>query len=76
MPFQKRIAPSCAFLCSRGCRSYMKENVAQLGVDHVDLALLHHPCDRPGMDEKKIDNVLWTAMQTVQKMGASPASLY
>ena len=84
----------------------MKDNVAQLGVKSVDLALLHvrpqcstprplfasgfhthpqpwcvpsfklllrlqHPCDRPGMAESSIDNVLWTAMQTVQKMGAT-----
>eukprot|EP01051_Picozoa_sp_SAG22_P008363 SAG22_NODE_634_length_8373_cov_4.731085_2_plen_185_part_00 len=52
---------------------YMKENVAQLGVESVDLALLHHPCDRPGMDEKSIDNVLWLAMQKVQKMGLTKA---
>jgi len=51
---------------------YMKENLAQLGVDQVDLALLHHPCpgrNQPAGSEPKIDGALWTGLVAAQKAG-------
>ena len=54
---------------------YMKDNLAQLGLDHVDLALLHHPCTKgsranpSGKDEPKIDAALWQGLVQAQKAG-------
>ena len=54
---------------------YMKENLAQLGLTHVDLALLHHPCTKgsranpSGKDEPKIDAALWQGLLAAQKAG-------
>jgi len=48
----------------------MAENLAQLGVAYVDLALLHHPCDRGDPStEPKIDTALWTGLVAAQKAG-------
>jgi len=51
---------------------YMKDNLAQLGVSYVDLALLHHPCPgRTGAagDEPTIDGALWKGLLQAQKAG-------
>jgi diketogulonate reductase-like aldo/keto reductase len=53
---------------------YMKENLQQLGVDSVDLALLHHPCSadsrpHPKEPEPKIDAALWKGLLLAQKAG-------
>jgi diketogulonate reductase-like aldo/keto reductase len=54
---------------------YMKENLDQLGLDHVDLALLHHPCTKgsranpSGKDEPKIDGALWKGLLQAQAAG-------
>lgn len=54
---------------------YMKENLDELGLDHVDLALLHHPCTKgsranpSGKDEPKIDGALWKGLLQAQKAG-------
>ena len=48
----------------------MAENIAQLGVEYVDLALLHHPCDRGAPNaEPKIDTALWAGLVAAQKAG-------
>ena len=47
---------------------YMRENVAQLGVEKVDLALLHHPCDKGGA-EPTTDSALWKGLLQAQQAG-------
>jgi diketogulonate reductase-like aldo/keto reductase len=51
---------------------YMKENLSQLGVDKVDLALLHHPCpgrNQPPGSEPTIDGALWKGLLQAQQAG-------
>jgi len=48
---------------------YMRDNLAQLGVSKVDLALLHHPCSKGNGSEPEIDSTLWKGMLQAQKEG-------
>ena len=53
---------------------YMDDNLKQLGLDYVDLALLHHPCSKdsrpkPKDPEPKIDGALWQGLLAAQKAG-------
>lgn len=52
----------------------MKDNLAQLGLTQVDLALLHHPCSsdsrpHPKEPEPVVDAALWKGLLEAQKAG-------
>jgi 2,5-diketo-D-gluconate reductase A len=56
---------------------YVQQDLSQLGLDHVDLVLLHGPC-RFGTPEQvpdptAADNALWSGLQTAMAMGLTRA---
>eukprot|EP00947_MAST-08B_sp_MAST-8B-sp1_P002125 g2125.t1 len=54
--------------------NYIKENLKELGVDQVDLALVHRPC-QPSQtaDPAASNNALWKGMQMALKMNLTRA---
>lgn len=56
--------------------NYVKDNLRQLGVEQVDLALIHRPCGPskfPPKDAVASNNALWKGMQMVLKDGLARA---
>ena len=50
--------------------NYIKENLRELGVSQVDLALVHRPCQpHQTKDPVAANNALWKGMQMALKMG-------
>lgn len=58
---------------------YVKEDLAELGVDYVDLVLLHMPCQPPGSntgpssDPVASNNALWEGAQQALKLNLTRA---
>ena len=56
--------------------NYVRVNIAQLGVKHVDLVLLHAPCRfalHPVADPTASDNALWRGLMAAKSLGLTRA---
>ena len=55
-------------MCDFPRYNYMLDNLRQLGMKYVDLALVHRPCgpsSHPPKDPVASNNALWKGMQMV-----------
>ena len=56
--------------------NYVRANIAQLGVEAVDLVLLHAPCrfaKHPVADPTASDNALWAGLMEAKRLGLTRA---
>lgn len=71
--FMNNLTTTCA-VDPEAALQYVREDLLQLGVDHVDLVILHGPCELMNVsDPAASNNALWTGLQQALAQGLTRA---